>query len=105
MHAVEDGETLWTIASAYDQSMYAIWYNNPRIRGPDKVQPGQTVFIPRYYAARGIIWIDADSLMPARLEMFDAEDRLYERYVYSEIQTNVGLTDIDFDPGNPEYRF
>lgn len=35
----------------------------------------------------------------------DDEPPLLERYHYGEITTNVGLTDADFDPGNPEYHF
>jgi hypothetical protein len=30
---------------------------------------------------------------------------LVEHYCYSEIEVNVGLTDEDFDPRNPNYRF
>ncbi|TWU20402.1 hypothetical protein Pla52o_42770 [Novipirellula galeiformis] len=30
---------------------------------------------------------------------------LQESYTYHDIQTNVGLTDLDFDPTNPEYGF
>ena len=30
---------------------------------------------------------------------------LIERYTYQKIETNVGLTDIDFDVSNPEYQF
>lgn len=35
----------------------------------------------------------------------DDEAPLLERYHYREIRTNVGLTDADFDPHNPEYQF
>lgn len=104
-HEVRDGETLWTIGAAYGQPMYVIWYANPRIRGPHKVKQGQALFIPRYYSARGSVWVSPETLLPTRIEIFDAEDRLWERYLYSEVQTNVGLTDLDFDPANPDYRF
>lgn len=30
---------------------------------------------------------------------------LLERYVYSDVKTNVGLTDADFDPENPDCPF
>lgn len=33
------------------------------------------------------------------------KDPLLERYVYSDVETNVGLTDADFDPENPAYSF
>ncbi len=104
-HVVREGETLWTIAAAYGRPMYVLWYNNPDVRGPRKAKPGQTLFIPRYYAARGTVWVSPGSLMPERIEIFDANDELYERYVYRDVQLNIGLTDLDFDPENPDYRF
>ena len=33
------------------------------------------------------------------------EPPLIESYHYKDVQTNVGLTDQDFDPGNPEYNY
>jgi outer membrane lipoprotein-sorting protein len=104
-HEVRDGETLWTIASSYGRPMYVVWYGNRDVKGPRKLRPGQTLFIPTYYAARGSVWISPDSLVPARIEIFDADGELYERYVYSDVQLNVGLTDRDFDTTNPDYRF
>lgn len=104
-HEVMDGETLWTIASSYGRPMYVVWYNNRDVRGPRELRPGQTLFIPTYYAARGSVWISPDSLVPTRIEIFDANDELYERYVYADVRTNVGLTDQDFDATNPDYRF
>ena len=104
-HVVREGETLRTIAAAYGRPMYVIWYNNPDVRGPRKAKPGQTLFIPRYYSARGTVWVSPDTLMPERIEIFDANDELYERYVYRDVRLNVGLTDLDFDPENPDYRF
>lgn len=104
-HEVRDGETLWTIASSYDRPMYVIWFNNRDVPGPRTLNPGQTLFIPTYYAARGSVWISPDSLVPARIEIYDANDELYERYVYADIQIDVGLTDLDFDATNPDYRF
>lgn len=34
-----------------------------------------------------------------------APGELIESYTYLDIRTNVGLTDADFDPENPEYQF
>lgn len=33
------------------------------------------------------------------------EPVLIEKYFYRDLKVNVGLTDIDFDPENPEYQF
>jgi hypothetical protein len=105
MHDVKKGESLWTIATQYDCPMYVIWYNNPDMRGPSNLRPGQTVFVPRYYAANGRIWISPRNKLLTKLEIYDSAGRLYERYVYSQIQTNVGLSDLHFDTENPDYKF
>ncbi len=104
-HEVVAGESLWSIAESYGRPMYVVWYANPDVRGPRKLKTGQRLFIPRYYSARGSVWVAPDSLLPARIEIFDAQDQLYERYVYRDVRLNVGLTDLDFDPENPDYRF
>jgi outer membrane lipoprotein-sorting protein len=104
-HRVEDGQTLWSIGEAYGRPMYTLWYANPDVRGPRKLETGQSLFIPRYYAARGSVWVSPQRLLPTRIDIFDANDELYERYVYAEVRLNVGLTDADFDPENPDYRF
>jgi len=105
VHEVKDSESLWTLATRYDLPMYVILYKNPDMRDPNDIRPGQAVFIPRYYATRGHIWISQDSGLLSKLEIFDREGRLYERYVYSAIQTNIGLTDEAFDVDNPDYGF
>ena len=35
----------------------------------------------------------------------DGKPILRESYTYHDVKTNVGLTDADFDPKNPEYNF
>lgn len=104
-HVVAEGETLWSIAAAYGRPMYVLWYNNPDVRKPRKVRPGRTLFIPRYYSARGTVWVSPGTLLPEKIEIFDENDELYERYVYRDVRLNIGLTDLDFDPENPDYRF
>ena len=104
-HEVRDGETLWTVARDYDTPMYVIWYNNPGMDRPTDVEPGESVFVPRYYAASGSVWVSTESHLPVKLEILDAEGRIYERYTYTNVRTNSGLTDLDFDAANPDYRF
>jgi hypothetical protein len=104
-HEVQDGENLWTIAESYGRPMYVVWYNNPGVRGPRKLKTDETLFIPRYYAARGTVWVSPETLLPVHIEIFDANGELYERYRYRDVRLNIGLTDVDFDPENPDYRF
>jgi hypothetical protein len=57
------------------------------------------------------VYFDKDTKFPVRAENYGWPERpggeppLLDRYSYSEIRTNVGLSDADFDRSNPEYRF
>lgn len=63
---------------------------------------------PKFYGYRARIWIHSKLKLPVRIQIWDREDgriRLVEDYGYEEIKTDVGLTDEDFDPDNPDYDF
>jgi len=70
-----------------------------------KPTPGKFPF----YIAR--IFIDDEQQLPIKYESYDwpksENDKplLLEAYIYSDLKLNVGLTDIDFDTKNPNYRF
>jgi len=56
---------------------------------------------PNFYAQRVEICQDVDTNLPVRLTVWDDFGeglRLVERFVFMDVQTNVGLTDADFDP-------
>ena len=63
----------------------------------------------RFHVAR--IVVDKELNMPIRYESYDwpqSEGKgptLLETYTYLNLEINVGLTDADFDPKNPEYAF
>lgn len=105
MQTVQEGDTLFSVAPEWGQDMAVILYNNPEIDGPTDLRAGQSIFVPRYYAARVVLWIGREPRLPLKLEIYDSMDRLYESYEHSELRINIGLTDMDFDPTNPEYRF
>ncbi len=42
---------------------------------------------------------------PINGQAADSKMPLLESYTYLNIRTNVGLTELDFDPTNPEYQF
>ena len=50
-------------------------------------------------------FFDLESKLPLRIEIYDTGDRLMEQYGYEDLQVNVGLSDLDFDPANPDYKF
>jgi len=58
-----------------------------------------------YYCYRSVISLDVEKRVPIRVQIFDWEDRLIEDYGYEDLRFNVGLSDADFDPRNPEYKF
>ncbi|MCL2624799.1 MAG: DUF1571 domain-containing protein [Planctomycetaceae bacterium] len=57
------------------------------------------------------IFIDDELQLPIRYESYDwpksdkDKPMLLEAYIYSDLKINVGLTDLDFDTKNPNYRF
>lgn len=62
-----------------------------------------------YHVAR--VYIDKNRHVPIRFESYywpeenSDEPILQEEYTYRHLKTNVGLTDEDFDPTNPNYGF
>lgn len=58
-----------------------------------------------YYAHKARICISTQTHMPVRVLIWDRDDHLLEDYTYKKIRLNVGLTDLDFSPDNPEYGF
>jgi hypothetical protein len=104
---VAEDETLWDIAERTGQDMYWILVNN-RDQGwdePDDIDPGDEVFVPRYYGARTDFYLNKETGLPVQVVVVDQKGRLYERYEYSDIRINPGLTRADFDPDNPKYKF
>lgn len=63
----------------------------------------------RFHMTR--LYIDKETNLPVRLEQFGfpvrsgAKPPLLEQFTYTDIKTNVGLKDIDFDTRNPKYKF
>ena len=62
-----------------------------------------------FYETR--VFFDKKSNFPIRLEQYGAPDGAHpqpymiEQYIYTNIRTNVGLTDYDFDLRNRSYHF
>ncbi|MBN2035634.1 MAG: DUF1571 domain-containing protein [Chitinispirillaceae bacterium] len=48
---------------------------------------------------------DSTSKILVRIRVYDQHDQLIENYGYENLELNAPLTDTDFDPKNPEYRF
>jgi outer membrane lipoprotein-sorting protein len=107
MVRVHAGETLWEVADRTGRNMFLLLHHN-RHRGwdePDDPEPGDAVFVPRYYASRAEIWIDDALRLPIKAKLWDHHGQLYEFYELRDLRINVGLSDADFDPDNPRYGF
>lgn len=63
----------------------------------------------RFHLSR--VYFDKETKLPVRAERFGFPRRqgekppLIEEYTYSNVKTNVGLTNADFDARNPNYGF
>ncbi|MBN1572716.1 MAG: DUF1571 domain-containing protein [Deltaproteobacteria bacterium] len=58
-----------------------------------------------YYAPVSIFGIDMERYLPLYYRSYGPDGEMWEDYRYRDLRTNVGLTDLDFDPKNPEYNF
>jgi outer membrane lipoprotein-sorting protein len=58
-----------------------------------------------YYGHRIRINFDEQLLLPLRIVVYDWDGRLLEKYEYSQLKLNTGLTTTDFDVKNPAYSF
>lgn len=58
-----------------------------------------------YYAPRAILYLDVRTGLPVKIVNYDANDQIFEQFLWSDFKTNVGLTDEDFNEENPAYKF
>ena len=58
-----------------------------------------------YYCYRAVLNLDFEMKVPIKIQIFDWDDLLVESYLYENLKLNAGLTDADFDPKNPDYKF
>lgn len=58
-----------------------------------------------YYGHRIQINFDEELLLPLRIVVYGWDDRLLEKYDYSQLKLNTGLTEADFDTKNPAHNF
>jgi outer membrane lipoprotein-sorting protein len=66
-------------------------------------------FAPRagrtYHASRMVCHIDTELQLPVGAVFYDEAGTVIERYSYSDVKLNVGLTPLDFSRENKAYRF
>lgn len=105
------------IARWEDESRYGEcdvkYYHNARVNDRPCLAIEATHPRPRKQFSFHItrLYLDRENALAVRLENWgfpprpDRQPILIEEYTYSNVQTNVGFTDADFDRNNPNYRF
>lgn len=68
------------------------------------------IILPRnktrgYYCYRARFSLDLEKKVLIKVEIYDWDNNLVENYGYEDLKLNVSLTDTDFSPKNPEYKF
>ena len=58
-----------------------------------------------FYAKTVLLYIDKELHLPVKISIRDGSGRLVEEYVFHELKLDTGLSEEDFDPGNPAYDF
>lgn len=58
-----------------------------------------------YYCRRAVVTFDPANKLVTAVQIYDWNDQLIEDYRFSDLRINPGLTDRDFDPKHPDYRF
>lgn len=106
-HTLAKGESLWDVEKTFATEMAPLMHENRKLgwATPSDAKPGQTIHVPRYYAARIDLWIDEVLQLPLRAEIYDASGAMFERFEHRDLKVNVGLDAKDFSPSNPEYKF
>ena len=94
--AIKVGEL--TFSERGEETVYGV---NTQIL--EMVFPKQSV--NDYDGRRYIINQDVQSKMLVRIRTYDRDDQLVENYGYENLDLNARLSDVDFDPKNPEYHF
>ena len=67
--------------------------------------------MPNFMFHKVKLYIDHEHGLPIRFEAYDwpkhpgAAPELVEEYTYLNLQTNVGLTEMDFNTANSQYSF
>jgi len=58
-----------------------------------------------FYTHEIIIALDKELLLPVKVSVYDWSYELIEEYEFRDLRINVGFSELDFDPDNPEYNF
>jgi hypothetical protein len=98
------GETPISIAKKLHINYYSILENNPAVKGIGSIKAGTRITVSNDYASKMDLYIHKEKLYPVNIKVYDNKG-LYEEYLFSQVDMNPALKDIDFSESNPEYHF
>jgi outer membrane lipoprotein-sorting protein len=101
----KDDESLFAFAERQGADPYLILVANPEIDALDDDLEEREYVVPAYYGKTTELKLDAELGLPLEQTIWDAAGNVYERYEFFEMVMNPPLTDADFDPENPAYKF
>jgi hypothetical protein len=58
-----------------------------------------------YYCYRAVLNIDVITELPIKVQIYDWNNEIVESYGYEDVRLDARLSEADFDPDNPGYRF
>lgn len=106
---VQPAKNMALLDFAKEQEADAFWlvYLNPDLLDGlwSKVSAHKQYQVPITYGQRVVLWVDDQTHLPIQIEAYDFQGRLYEHFEYRDLVINPILTDADFDPDNPAYKF
>ena len=103
-YVVKKGETLGVIANKKKVSDYMVMMKNKGVDSYSDVWAGQTIKIPSHYAARTILYIDQQTMLPLLLKNYD-EKGLFEHYEFLGLKLNPVFASDEFSKGFKGYGF
>jgi hypothetical protein len=102
----------WASELSPDESV--LLFDSEMTIGPRRCQMIESIHPqrqPGFYFYKVRLFIDSEHKLPIRFEGYDwpkeggSPAELVEEYTYGDLKLNVGLGEIDFDPGNSQYAF
>lgn len=104
-YTVQKGENLVSIARKLRLSEYMLLeLNADKINNYQDVKPNQKIKVHNVYAAKMILYIDKEFLVPRVMKVYD-EKGLFESYEYHDLQMNPKIAEEEFTKEYKGYGF
>jgi len=103
-YIIREGETLLSIADKYKISEHMIMDRNRDIDFYDDFHVGQLIQIPNDYAAKMVLYLDKERMIPIVMMVYDDEG-LYEKFEYLSIELNPKIPAEEFSEDFEDYGY